>query len=210
MRGWWLVSYIVLWALFVALAAFCIAMLRQLGLLYVRLGGSLGALQTPAGPEVGGEIPVTEVHDRHGIVRTLIPSEGRFALLLFMSPTCELCDPMIPDIPAFARSIRTEADLMVVMSGPDDAGKLARWRAGEPPVVSEPSMGEVFGVPSYPYGVLVDDRGRVASKGLINDVIQLESLLNDAGAEHGDGHERHDDHAGSAAEEVPAAGGAHG
>ena len=50
MEGWWLVSYVVNWVLLLALGIFCVAILRQMGLLYVRLGGSLGALQTPEGP----------------------------------------------------------------------------------------------------------------------------------------------------------------
>lgn len=182
MQGWWLVSYIVLWVLLLLVVAFNIAILRQLGLLYVRLGGSLGALQTPDGPEVGSPLPVTSVHDRSGIVRSLIPPREQLKLLLFMSPTCEICDPMIPLLPGFNRSLRRHSELLVVMSDEDRTGKLEAWRPGQPAVVVDQSLPELFSLPAMPYAVVVNDHGRVASKGVVNDIVQLESVLNEAEA----------------------------
>jgi hypothetical protein len=50
MSSWWLASYLTLWLLVAVLAFLDIAILRQLGLVYIRLGGSLGARQTSEGP----------------------------------------------------------------------------------------------------------------------------------------------------------------
>lgn len=182
MEGWWLVSYIVNWVLLAALGIFCIAILRQMGLLYVRLGGSLGALQTPEGPEVGSPIPVSSVHDRHGVVRSLVPAAGRMKLLVFMSPTCEICDPMVPLLPGFGRSLRSHAELLVAMPDEDRTGKFAAWKPGAPQVVVDRSLPELFQLPAMPYAIVVDERGRVASKGVFNDIVQLESVLNEAEA----------------------------
>jgi methylamine dehydrogenase accessory protein MauD len=184
MNGWWLVSYIFLWGLVVILSFVALATLRQLGLVFMRLGGSIGARQTPAGPAIGDAAPITRIHDQQGIVRSLLPGPESFKLLLFMSPTCEICDSMIPHIPAFARSVRQDAELLAILSAPDDKNKLAQWRAGRPPVVVDSSLGDLFDLPGLPYGIVINDEGQIASKGTVNDVTQLESLLNDANRPH--------------------------
>ncbi len=179
-RGWWLFSYLLLWLLVVGVSLVALATLRQLGLVFVRLGGSLGARQTSSGPSIGDQAPVSRVHDRDGIVRSLIPGKESIKLLLFMSPTCDVCDALIPLVPGYARSIHRGAELLVILSGPDQKGKLAKWREGRPPVVVDPSIGDLFDLPAMPYGVAIDQDGKVASKGTVNDLVQLESLLNDA------------------------------
>lgn len=182
MDGWWLVSYIVNWVLLIALGIFCIAILRQLGLLYVRLGGSLGALQTSDGPELGAPLPVSSIHDAFGVVRSLLPAPDHHKLLVFMSPTCEICDPMVPQMPAFARSLRSHAELVVMMTAEDTTGKFSSWKPGAPQMVVDQSLAEMLVLPAMPYAVVVDDGGRIASKGVFNDIVQLESLLNEADA----------------------------
>jgi methylamine dehydrogenase accessory protein MauD len=177
-RGWWLVSYVVMWILLLSVAIIGLAILRQLGLIWVRLGGALGALQTPEGPEIGGHIPVVEVLDDVGIGRSLVAEPGRLKLLLFLSPTCEVCDPMIPMIPGFVRRIRDEADLIALLTARDDNGKLAGWRVSGPPIVTDAGVQDVWTLPGLPYALAVDDRGRVVSKGIVDDVLQLESVLN--------------------------------
>ena len=178
MNAWWITSLVILWVLVCIIAVVEVVMLRQMGLLYLRLGGNLGALQSSSGPQLGQELPLAEVYDRTGILRSLIPITGQQKLLLFMSPTCQLCDALIPDLPAFARSIRVGAELLVVLNGADRTGKLRDWKPGRPPVVVDASLMDIFDVPSLPYAIAVDDLGRVASKGLVNDLVQLESLLN--------------------------------
>ena len=180
MEGWWLVSYVVNWVLLLALGIFCIAILRQLGLLYVRLGGSLGALQTADGPELGASLPVTSVHDSFGVVRSLLPEAGHHKLLVFMSPTCEICDPMVPHMPAFSRSLRSHAEMLVMMTSEDTSGKFSSWKPGAPQMVIDQSVAEMLVLPAMPYAIVVDDQGHIVSKGVFNDMVQLESLLNEA------------------------------
>lgn len=178
MRGWWLVSYVVMWVLLIGVAVIGLAILRQLGLIWVRLGGALGALQTPEGPEIGGPAPVVEAIDDSGITRSLVGESGKIKLLLFMSPTCQVCDPMISTVPSFVRRVRKEADLVAVLTARDEEGKVASWRSGGPPVITDRSMQDLWALPGLPYAVAVDDAGRVASKGVVDDVVQLESVLN--------------------------------
>src|SRR3712207_8950825 len=61
MSGWWLVSYVVLWALVVVLGVMVVALARQIGTLHLRLGPR-GALEMDdEGPPLGEAPPVTEV-----------------------------------------------------------------------------------------------------------------------------------------------------
>jgi hypothetical protein len=47
-------------------------------------------------------------------------------------------------------------------------------------MVVDQSLPELFALPAMPYAVVVDDHGRIASKGVFNDIVQLESVLNEA------------------------------
>lgn len=180
MEGWWLFSYVMMWVLLLVLVVLALAVLRQLGLLWVRVGGALGALQTGDAPRIGDPIPIHEVQDRSGVTRSLIPAEGLVKLVLFMSPTCEVCDSMIPHLPSFARANRKVADLLIVLTTPDRNEKFAKWSPKAPPIVQEPSLQDLFALPALPYAIAVGDDGRIASVGLVNDIIQLESVLNEA------------------------------
>lgn len=180
MTGWWLVSYVVLWVLLLGIAFLNLAILRQLGLLWVRVGGALGALQTSDGPGVGEPVPINEVADRFGVWRPLVGTEGVIKLLVFLSPSCSICDSLIETIPDFARSVRSEAELLVILSDQKAMEKFNSWPAKAPHIVIEASLENLFEVPTFPYGIAVNGEGRVASKGIVNDMIQLESLINEA------------------------------
>jgi hypothetical protein len=85
-RGIWLVSYVVLWLLVLALAFVGLAILRQLGLVYARAGGSLGALQTSEGLPLGSTIPATDVLDVQGVAQPLAPTKTQFKIVLLCRP----------------------------------------------------------------------------------------------------------------------------
>jgi methylamine dehydrogenase accessory protein MauD len=180
MRGWWLISYLALWLLVVSLVFVCLACLRQLGLVYLRIGGPLGAHQTSDRPELGDEVPAREVYDVAGLARSLIPGAGRYVIALFMSPTCSICDSIIPHLNSFARAGRRSVDVLVVLNAPDRQGKFSSIDGQPTSLVVDPKLHDLFGIPALPYGVAIDDQGRIASKGTINDVVQVESLLNQA------------------------------
>ena len=184
MSGIWLVSYVVLWLLVLVLAFTGLAILRQLGLVYARTGGSLGALQTSDGLPLGATIPATDVLDVHGVAQPLAPTKTPFKIVLLMSPTCEVCKPMIPSLPSFAAGVEHEAELLVVLNRSDGYASLATLggerRIGGLRVAVEPSLLDILEIPATPYAVVVDQAGQVASKGVVNNIVQLESVLNEA------------------------------
>jgi methylamine dehydrogenase accessory protein MauD len=176
----WLLSYVVLWLMVVGLVVLALAILRQLGLLYARAGGSLGALQTADGIPLGEAIPVGDLFDTNGVSRSLTPTTRQFKIVLMMSPSCEVCRRLIPAIPDFASSVKRDAEMLVVLTQPDSSGQLQSWGAGAPHVAVEPALTDLLGVPATPYAMVIDRDGRASSKGVVNDIIQIESVLNEA------------------------------
>ncbi len=181
MDGWWLVSYIALWTLLLLLGVLGLAILRQLGLIYIRLGGAVGARQTSDGPILGGTVPLP---DRYREVaaesNVLLPRSGRIGVLLFLTPTCSICDEIIPHLPAYARSLRRAAEVVVVLSDHDHRGRFDGWDNVRPRLLVDAELHTIFDIPTYPYGVAVDETGVVRSKGTVNTVPQLDSLLDEA------------------------------
>ena len=159
MRGYWLVSYLVLWALVVALGLVVLALLRQIGVLHLRLSPT-GALDTGEGPELGEPVPA------------LAAIAGREAVVLFGSETCGICADLLPAAGALARA-EPGLSVAVVSSSPRftaavpapavglaDAATMASWR-----------------VRSTPFAVHVDAGGVARAKGIVNTLEHLESLL---------------------------------
>jgi len=182
MNGVWLASYVVLWVLVVVSSLLTLATLRQLGLVYARQGGSLGALQTPEGLPIGESLPATEVFDVLGVSRSLVPISTPFALVLLMSPTCQVCEALIPALPMFARGVKREAELLVILTSGDHNEGIDAWHMADIHHAIEPALVDLLRVPATPYALAIDREGRVASKGIVNDVEQVESVLNEAAA----------------------------
>jgi methylamine dehydrogenase accessory protein MauD len=176
MRGWLLGSYVALWTLVLFVFVLNLAILRQLGLIFIRLGGSLGARQTPAGPELGVELPGNLLSESR---LSLLKSSRRLQLLLIMSSTCSVCDAILPDLPLFARSVSSDAEVKVILLSPDDQAKFASLKV-DVSVYVDTKFASEFDVPVFPYGLVLGDNLRVLSKGLVNDLLQVESLLNQA------------------------------
>jgi uncharacterized membrane protein YphA (DoxX/SURF4 family) len=140
-----LAAAVVLLAVAVAvLAAFVLALYRQVGLLTLRLTPQ-GALEIDEeGPALGADAPPLPGLDRRG-------SE----LVVFSSPGCRLCHALLPAVRALAR------EGLAVRVADEDA---------------EPETFRRWAVPGTPFAVLVVD-GRVAAKGLVNTLEQLESVV---------------------------------
>ena len=159
MSGYWLVSYVVLWALVLGLSLVVIALLRQVGVLHLRLSPT-GALDTGEGPPLGERAP-----------RPLTP-EGREALVVFGSESCGMCRDLLPSATALARS---DPHLSVVVASTSSAFA----GMAEPPAtaVADPVAVSAFRVKATPFAVYVDPDGVVRAKGIVNTLEHLESLV---------------------------------
>ena len=159
-NGYWVASYVALWIVVLVLAAVVIALVRQIGVLHLRLSPA-GALDLRAGPPVGEPAPAFAELPPH-----------REALVLFGSEGCGLCRDLLPSATALARAepslhvlvLSASASFTELVRAPAhalaDVGVVAQWR-----------------VRSTPFGVFVGADGVVRAKGIVNTLEHLESLV---------------------------------
>jgi methylamine dehydrogenase accessory protein MauD len=173
MSGWWLASYIVLWALVVGLALLVLALARQIGTLHLRLAPR-GALELDEeGPPLGEAPQPVDGLDADGRPVT-VGGPGEPHLLLFVSPGCPVCREVLPSVPAAARAGRMRPLVIA-----DDADGLNRY-GGPSTVVAGPDVARAYGIPGTPYAVVLDRLGVVRAKGTVNTLEQMEGLIETA------------------------------
>ena len=176
MSGWWLLSYVVLWMLVIALSILVLALARQVGTLHLRLGPR-GALEVDEeGPPLGEAPEPVDARDLDGAPAT-VGGPGRPQLVLFVSPGCPVCRDVAPSLPAAARA--TGLTPLIVADGPPDAVR-ATYGSIAAPVVTDAAVAEAYAVPGTPYAVVLDETGAVRAKGTVNNLEQVEGLVDTA------------------------------
>lgn len=174
------VSNILLWLLVIALALTVLALTRQIGLLHERIS-PVGALSPEAKVKVGDAAPELVLSDLHARpVRIGGASEdGARTLLFFLSPTCPVCDTLLPTVERVARTEVPRVRVVVASDGaPEEHRQFVADKGIEhlPYVLSGP-LGMTYGVAKLPYAVLIDENGVVVAQGLVNTREHLESLF---------------------------------
>ena len=174
------ISNVVLWVLVIGLAAVVLALARQVGVLHERIA-PVGALMLNRGLTVGEPAPVVEVADLEGRAhRVGSPrADGRSTLLLFVSPTCPVCKTLLPAVKSSRRDERSWMDVILASDG-DSAEQREFVRSqgleGIPYVVSA-ALGLAYQVSRLPFAALLDERGVLRARGLVNSREHLESLF---------------------------------
>jgi hypothetical protein len=156
MTGWWTVAFVVQWLLVIVLCIVVVALARQVGTLHLRLGPR-GALEVDTeGPPLGEAPPPRPAALEDGS-RAVLGGPGTPRLVLFVSPTCPVCEEVRPSVPAAASS----------------AGLAAQF-------VHDPDAERLWNVPGTPFAVVMDETGVVHAKGTVNNLEQLEGLVDTA------------------------------
>jgi methylamine dehydrogenase accessory protein MauD len=174
------VSNAVLWVLVLLLSAVVLALVRQIGVLHERIAPA-GALMLRRGLTVGEAAPVLEVADLDGRAHQVgsARSDGRSTLLLFVSPSCPVCKSLLPAVKSSRSEERGWMDIILASDG-DSAEQRAFVSAqgleGIPYVVSA-ALGLAFQVSRLPFAALLDERGVLRARGLVNSREHLESLF---------------------------------
>jgi len=177
-----LISHVLLWILLLAVLAICVALTRQIGVLYERVA-PMGALMMDDGPKVGDRAPAN-------VYRTLAGEDlqigspfgqvGKSAtLLFFVSPTCPVCKKLLPIVKRIAQ--REGGWLRVVLASdgeqPEHLDFVRRAGLQAFPYVLSHELGMTYRVSKLPYAVLISEAGTVQAKGLVNSREQFESLF---------------------------------
>ena len=156
MTGWWAVAFVVQWVLVVVLAVIVVALARQVGTLHLRLGPR-GALEIDEeGPPLGAAPTTLTANTKDGRPQK-IGGSGPPRLVLFASPSCNVCQEVAPALPSAAASAGYAASIVY------DADAEREWK-----------------VPGTPFVVVLDERGVVRAKGTVNNLEQVEGLVDTA------------------------------
>jgi hypothetical protein len=140
-------------------AVVLVGVLRHLGSVLLRMGPeTYGAVE--GGPAIGED------------AREVLESPP--GVVLFVSPGCPLCEPIVARLGAFRKSY-PKLTVVPVVVGAD-----ARDRAFSTKVEgAKPDLDGVYrrwNVPGTPFAVAVGADGRVVARGVVNTVTQMEAL----------------------------------
>lgn len=180
MSGLLLASQILLWLAVLGLSLLVMALIRQVGVLHERIAPA-GALTLHQNVNVGDVGPEMDISTLDGVsVRIGGMRAGRSQLLFFVSPDCPVCKVLLPVFKGVAAAERSWIDAVLASDGDDPAPHrrlIAKHGLETFPYVMSERLGRSLGVSKLPYAVLLDEAGRVASLGLINNREHLESLF---------------------------------
>jgi len=175
-----IVSNLLLWCLVVAMGVVVFALARQIGVLYERVAPA-GALMLNKKLRAGADAPQMTVETLAGETLAIGGQHagGRSTLLFFVSPDCPVCKSLLPAVLAAARAERDWLDVVFASDGESDQHRALVRRfglEGFPYVMSE-LLGVGYGISKLPYGVLIDEHGRIAALGIVNSREHLDSLF---------------------------------
>jgi methylamine dehydrogenase accessory protein MauD len=172
------VSVVVLWVVVLALVVAVFALARQVGILHERVA-PMGALMMDSGPKVGAPSPVFTLTDLAGRAVNIGAPALTSTLLFFLSPSCPVCKKLLPIVKSTAASERRWLSVVLASDGdePEQRRFVRRARLEAFPYVLSTDLGVTYHVSKLPYAVLLDERGIVRAKGLVNSREQLESLF---------------------------------
>lgn len=180
----WYISYAVLWAFVLLLALTVLALARQIGLLHRRLP-ALGARMGNPGPEIGEQLPAFEAHTLDGRLATVGGIHAQHRLLVFVSATCDVCRLLAPALRSIAKSDRDTLHTVIVGIDRDEEEFrqfVQHYKLDQSPLhaIAAPELAKTYAIAGTPYALLVDQQGVLVTKGLVNNLEQMESLLSAA------------------------------
>lgn len=153
------------------------ALARQIGVLQTRLAPT-DALTITAGPKVGEPAPLLEILSLDGRLLKFGGPLELPQLLLFLSPSCPVCEELISTAKFMARS-----EKLSLIFGSDGgeaqrhADYVSKMGIQDYPYVVSPELGIKFDVIRLPCAVLIDEQGVLRSKGLVTNREHLETLV---------------------------------
>ena len=175
-----LATYLVLWALFLLQSFVILLLLRQVGVLHLRIGPA-GARVLPVGPEIGQPITpfsLVDMDNRYQAIQ-ISDSMSKDVMLIFVTPGCANCASLMAALKPLVRQSKDATVWAIVGFGGIDNCRSFRTTqslnfllfAYDPPARKQ------YRVNLSPYAVRIRKDGLTISKGLVNQIEHLESVL---------------------------------
>ncbi len=176
-----LISNLVLWLVVLVLCAVVVALVRQIGVLHERIAPA-GALMLGKGPKVGEQAPQFELQGLAGDETVTIGGKQtaeRSTLVFFLSPTCPVCETLLPVLHSARKSERDWLRIVLASDGDISAQQsfIETNDLAVFPYILSAELGRAYHVEKLPYAILIDEQGVLRSRGLINTREHLESLF---------------------------------
>lgn len=175
-----LLSHLVLWVLVIALSLVVFALVRQIGVLHERIS-PVGALMLRQGLQVGELAPAIEVTTLDGTPLSIggARTDDKSTLIVFVSPTCPICKVLLPVLKSSRSAESDWLDIVLASDGDDSQQRqfvLSNDLRAFPYVLST-ALGLAFQVGRLPFAAVIDGRGILRARGLVNSREHLESLF---------------------------------
>ncbi len=173
------VSMGLLWVVVIVQSLVIYALLRQVGILFERVAPA-GALAMNQKLEVGQKAPEMSVQTINKKLVDIGGSKsGKSQLVFFLSPDCPVCKTLLPALKSASKHEQKWLDVVLASDGNkvDHQAFVERYQLEHFPYVVSELLGKNFGVSKLPYAVLMDEKGAIASMGIINSREHLDSLF---------------------------------
>ena len=174
------------WAAIVVIGILVAGLLYLVTDLQRRLGPDFGAMVPNDGLAVGAAAPDFTAEDkRTGRRVSLSDYVGQRVVVAFLSPACQPCRELVPDLNRFVRDQRDTPVVVVAMegAGADYARDLSKRIAvvGD----AEKEIQQAFEVGRTPLVYLLDEERKVVNRTVSNSLINLEDTLDGLGRPQG-------------------------
>lgn len=184
MNGMWLASYVALWLIVAILSFIVMGLLRQFGLIQMRVGIEPGVLITDEGLARGELAPDFEAQEvSTGGVFRLRELRGRRVVLVFLTPSCEDCQGLAKQLGRIAKEWNDHVFLAVCYGSGEACREFARGTVMGVPLLDDEQRTVVtaYRVSSTPLAYLISEDGFVLIRGIVNTWPHLEALLEERG-----------------------------
>ncbi len=185
MNTFLLVSSIVLWAVVLVLGFFLLGTLRSLGMLEWRFDELEATRPVRKGREGlarGKQAPDFKLPSAANGEVSLHDFSRRKVLLVFTQSGCGPCHDIMPDLNNV--QVRGEHQVVVVNAGErEDAAEMATEVQARFPIVTQKAwdLSKRYQVFATPFAFVVDEEGKIASKGIAGNSQYLRYVLTGAG-----------------------------
>jgi methylamine dehydrogenase accessory protein MauD len=186
----WLTAFLALWAVVLFLGFLLLGALRALGVLSWRLEQLEATTPRRVGRDglkPGKKAPDFSLPSADGKEVALHDFAGRKVLLVFTQSGCSPCKTIVPEL----NRLGPAEQVVVVNNGNADATR--KWSAEVGacfPVLAQEkfSISKKYEVFATPFAFLIDEKGVIASKGIINNRQHIRYVLSGTRVGESNGH----------------------
>jgi AhpC/TSA family len=179
--GPWLFSYVALWLVVLFQGFLILGLFRELGVRLANRGAELDKRGLAIGVQAPALVTSQSVEAKSGI-------DGRATVIVFGSRQCAPCRELAKPLDEFAIRHKDHVDVYFVTDeSPREAAVTRDDLELRIPVIGDHGASQRFDVPVTPFAFVVDAKGVIRSKGIVNQIGGLEWLWSEASSAEPDG-----------------------